>query len=135
MNLITSHSPLKEFLEEFRRFLIEHDISCEQGRLLGMGPKPRSQTTAAWISLRKRWNEIDFLLSAVPVAAKSQPEKAIKANWLHDYINAVDLYLNTPYASPHHGQVLKLLCDEHEAIVAGVLISKLDNCTEKGGRK
>lgn len=135
MNLITSHSPLKEFLEEFRRFLIEHDISCEQGRLLGMGPKPRSQTTDAWISLRKRWNEIDFLLSAVPVAAKSQPEKAIKANWLHDYINAVDLYLNTPYASPHHGQVLKLLCDEHEAIVARVLISKLDNCTEKGGRK
>lgn len=100
-----------------------------------MGPKPRSQTTDAWISLRKRWNEIDFLLSAVPVAAKSQPEKAIKANWLHDYINAVDLYLNTPYASPHHWQVLKLLCDEHEAIIARVLISKLDNCTEKGGRK
>jgi hypothetical protein len=136
MNLITSHSPLKEFLEEFRRFLIEHDISCEQGRILGIScAKQRPETDAAWIALRKRWSEIDFLLSAVPVVSRIQPEKEIKSNWFRDYLDTVDLYLRTPYGSDNHPQILKRLCDVHETAVSRLLVHSIGKSTSKGGDK
>jgi hypothetical protein len=136
MILTTDSSPLREFLESFRVFIREHDISVEQGAMLGMPPKQRPELLTAWKELRNRWKEVDFLLSARALIVKDAQSRAIKSEWFREYVNAVDLYLKTPsYHTIGDRIAYRKMYDAHKSVIARLAVNQPDNSTKKGGRK